>query len=399
MAPPPAGNSAEPDDFSLVLGGPLYQLWRRSRLAGSALEMVRRRIVVMVLITWLPLLVLSMVEGRAWGTAVELPFLKDVEMQLRLLLALPLLIAAELVVHQRMRPVVRQFLERGLIPDAARARFEAAVDSAGRLRNSVAAELLLIAFVYTVGVGVLWRTHVALDLTSWYGVEGGGRLHPSLAGWWMGVVTLPIFQFLLLRWYFRLGVWARFLWQVSRIQLHIVPTHPDRAGGLGFLALISNAFAPLLAAQGILLTGVMANRIFYLGAALPSFKVELIGLVAVMVSAILGPLLVFTPQLAAARRAGLREFGTLAGRYVRDFDRKWLRNGAPADEPLLGSADIQSLADLGNSYQVVKEMRPAPFTLQTVLQLSVTTLLPVLPLLLTMVSLEELLTKLLKVLI
>ena len=153
----------------------------------------------------------------------------------------------------------------------------------------------------------------------------------------------------------------------------------------------------MLLAQGVVLAGMMANRIFYAGATLPEFKVELIGLVAVMVFAILGPLLVFSPQLAAAKRGGLREYGTLAQRYVREFDHKWLRGGAPPDEPLVGSADIQSLADLGNSFEVVKDMRLVPFTLQTVLQLAVTTLLPVLPLTLTMISLEELLERLLKI--
>ena len=63
----------------------------------------------------------------------------------------------------------------------------------------------------------------------------------------------------------------------------------------------------------------------------------------------------------------------------------------------MGSADIQSLADMGNSFAVVKEMRLAPFTLQTVLQLAVVTLLPVGPLLLTMIPLEELLERLLKI--
>ncbi len=142
---------------------------------------------------------------------------------------------------------------------------------------------------------------------------------------------------------------------------------------------------------------MMANRIFFAGAKLPEFKLELIGLVAVMVFAILGPLLVFSPQLAAAKRTGLREYGTLAQRYAREFDHKWLRGGAPADEPLIGSADIQSLADLGNSFEVVKEMRFAPFTMQTVLQLAVITLLPVVPLMLTMIPLEELLERLLKI--
>ena len=169
---------------------------------------------------------------------------------MRLLIAMPLMILAELVVHQRMRPVVGQFLDRGLIPDAARPQFDAAIASANRLRNSVAAEVLLIAFVYIVGVGFVWRTQVALDVPSWYGVPVDGRLRPSAAGWWLGVVSLPLFQFLLLRWYFRLFIWARFLWQVSSIDLRFVPTHPDRAGGLGFLGAVAYAFSPVLLAQG-----------------------------------------------------------------------------------------------------------------------------------------------------
>jgi hypothetical protein len=388
---------ARTPDFSLVLGGPLYQLWRGSRLADDTLHLLHRRVLVAVLLAWVPLLLLSIAEGRAWGDRVSLPFLRDVELHVRLLIAVPLMILAELVVHQRMRPVVGQFLDRGLIPDAARPQFDAAIASALRLRNSVAAEVLLIAFVYIVGVGFIWRTQVALDVTSWYGGSADGRLQPSLAGWWFGVVSLPLFQFLLLRWYFRLFIWARFLWHVSRIDLRFVPTHPDRAGGLGFLGAVAYAFSPVLLAQGVMLAGAIASKIFYAGATLPEFKVELIGLVALMVFAILGPMLVFGPQLEAAKRAGLRAYGTLAQRYVREFDGKWLRGGAPADEPLIGSADIQSLADLGTSYEVVRGMRFVPFTGQVVLQLAVTTLLPVVPLMLTMISLEELLERLLKI--
>ena len=384
-------------NFSLVLGGPLFQLWRGTRLAGDALQMLHRRVITLAVVAWVPLLLLSIAEGHAWGNSITLPFLHDVELHVRLLVALPLLVVSELVVHQRMRPVVGLFLERGLIPRAARPQFDAAVASAIRLRNSVAAEVLLIALVYVVGVGLIWRTQVALDVTSWYGVQVAGRLQPSAAGWWLGVVSLPVFQFLLLRWYFRLFIWARFLWHVSRIDLRLLPANPDRAGGLGFLGAVSSAFSPVLLAQGAMMAGTMANWIFYTGAKLPDFKVEMIGLVAMMVFAILGPMLVFGPKLEAAKRAGLREYGTLAQRYAREFDGKWLRGGAPPDEPLVGSADIQSLADLGNSYEVVKGMRFVPFTLQTVLQLAVTTLVPVLPLMLTMISLEELLERLLKI--
>jgi hypothetical protein len=113
---------------------------------------------------------------------------------------------------------------------------------------------------------------------------------------------------------------------------------------------------------------------------------------------VLGPLLFFMPQLSQAKRKGSREYGVLAERYAREFDAKWLRGGAPADESLLGSGDIQSLADLGNSFQVVREMRIVPIKRDDLLRLVGATLAPIVPLALTMMSLEELLKKLLGVL-
>jgi len=383
------------NDFSLVLGGPLFQLFRRTHLSDGALALLRRRIIVLTLFAWLPLLVLSIVEGHAWGGGIRLTFLRDVEMQMRLLLALPLLIVAELVVHQRIRPIVSQFLERSLIPEAARTQFDAAMASAMRLRNSIMIELLLIVFVYTVGIGLV-RSQFVIDIASWYGAPVDGKLQLTMAGWWLGCFSLPLFQFLILRWYFRLFIWARFLCQVARIKLDIMPMHPDRCGGLGFLAAVSYAFIPLLLAQGSMLSGLIANQIFYAGAKLPDFKLEIIGTVAVMILGILGPLLVFAPQIERARRNGIREYGILAQRYVRLFDQKWLRGGVAVTEPLIGSADIQSLADMGNSYEVIKDMRIVPFSLRTVLQLSIITLVPVIPLMLTMISLEDFLEQLIK---
>ncbi|MGE5814660.1 MAG: hypothetical protein ACM36C_09260 [Acidobacteriota bacterium] len=385
-------------DFSLVLGGPLFQLLRRVHLSDDAMMMVRRRIIVIALLTWLPLLVLSTLEGGVLGGSAAVPFLLDLEVHIRLLVALPLLIAAELVVHRRMRPLLKVFLERRLIPENAITRFNAAIAAAFRLRNSVLAEILLIAVVYGVGILIVWRHYVALDAATWYATPSSAGSTLSLAGMWYGYVSLPIFQFLLLRWYFRLFVWARFLWQVSRIELSLVPTHPDRLGGLGFLSNTVYAFALLAVAHGALLAGTLASRIFHLSAGLLEYKVEIAVVVVLMLGVVLGPLLVFAPQLAQAKRTGLREFGTLAERYVREFDAKWLRGGAPADEALVGSGDIQSLADLGNSFEVVRTMRFVPITKEMIAQLSVATLAPIAPLALTMMPLEELLKRLLGIL-
>ena len=111
----------------------------------------------------------------------------------------------------------------------------------------------------------------------------------------------------------------------------------------------------------------------------------------------LGPICVFAPRLAQARLAGLRRYGALASAYVLDFDRKWIGHRPPDGEALLGSADIQSLADLANSFEVVRSVSIFPFGKQTLLQLAVIVALPILPLTLTMFPLDELLGRILKI--
>jgi hypothetical protein len=381
-------------DFSLVLGGPLFQLMRRVHLSGDALQLVRQRIVWIAAIAWLPLCLLSAIGGRLWGDAVSVPFLKDFEAHIRFLVALPLLIIAEPIVHGRLHRIGQTFLVRELVPEGAMARFDEALRAAYRLRNSMAAELGLVALVYAVGVVVVWRYFLAMDTSTWYGTPTPDGTTLTLAGLWYGYVSLPAFQFLLLRWYFRLFIWARFLWQVSRIRLRLVPSHPDRLGGLGFLPGTAHAFAVLLVAHGAMVAAQIANRIFFAGAALTDFKGEIALVVVLQLCIVFVPLLVFAPQLAQAKRDGTREYGALAQRYVREFDAKWLRSQAAAGEPLVGSADIQSLADLANSYEVVRSMRAIPVTRDAALQLGAAVLAPIVPLALTMMPLEELLKRL-----
>jgi len=238
-----------------------------------------------------------------------------------------------------------------------------------------------------------------LESATWYAAIVDGHRQYSPAGYWYAYVSIPVFQFLLLRWYFRFFIWARFLWQVSRMELHLVPTHPDRAAGLGFLGGSAAAFRPLLLAQGALLAGLIASRIFYEGKSLLDFKQEIIAAVVFLLLFVLGPLCVFAPRLAQVKRQGLLEYGALANRYVREFDAKWLRGGAPLDEPLVGSGDIQSLSDMAGSFEVVHSMQPFPFGKTVVMQTAISALAPVLPLTLTMISLEDLIKRLVGILL
>jgi hypothetical protein len=385
----------EPLDFSLVMGGPLYQMLRRAHLSGSAMELLWRRIVAIALFAWVPLLLLSAIEGHLFGGNQTLSFFRDIEAHVRLLVALPALIFVELIVHQRIWPVAKSFVERGIVTSEEMPKFYEAYEEVKRTRDSVWLELSLLVLVCTLGHWI-WQHEMALEAATWYAVPTGTGIHLTLAGYWYAFVSIPIFQFILLRWYLRLGIWFRFLWRVSRLKLRLLPTHPDRAGGIGFLGRSSYAFGPLLFAQGTLLAGLIASRILYHGESLLDFKVTIGALIVVFVLVILGPLTMFTPQLSSVKRRGLSEYGTLATVYVDDFDEKWIRGGAKGEE-ILGTADLQSLADLANSYSVVKEMRLVPFGLNDIARLAAATALPVLPLMLTIMPLEELVTRLLKI--
>jgi hypothetical protein len=384
----------EPHDFSLVLGGPIFQFFRRSHLAGDGLELVHRRLLIITLVAWLPLLLLATL-GSSAGNVGRISFFHDVEVHVRFLIALPVLVAAELLVHSRIRPVVRRFFERRIVLPQDLPRFDKAIESAIKLRNSVPIEVALILFVYTVGLW-LWHSRTRPDPSTWYSMPGGSwNLTP--AGFWYVFVSIPIVQFLLLRWYLRLFIWFRFLWHVSRINLHLIPTHPDRSAGLAFLGKSAYAFGPILFAQGAMLAGLVASRVLYRGESLLSFKLQIGGFIVFFVLAILGPLLMFTPQMARAKRKGLADYGLLAQRYVESFEQKWvLRDPGPSEE-LLGVADIQSLADLGTSYGLVREMRAVPFGLEDISRLAAATGAPLLPLLLTIFSPEELIMRIIKV--
>jgi hypothetical protein len=374
--------------FSLVLGGPLYQTLWRAHLSDDVLGLVHRRIVAAILLLWAPLIVLTASQGSLIGPGAH-SFLRDVGFQLRFLVVVPLLIFAELIVHWRMRPIVEEFRIRGLVRPGQASRFEDAVGEAMRWRNSPWAEGALLAIVYGVGLLFTQRRYLALGASGWYADSAG--LSP--AGLWLVFVSLPLLQFLLLRWYFRLFLWARFLWRVSRLDLDLDVTHPDKAGGLGFLADSLIAFVPVALAHGVLFAGMIADRILFTGAKLTDFEWEVCGGAVLILLLFAGPLTVFSLRLARLKRTGLRRYGALGQTYVREFRAKWLDPGSPPAEPIVGSGDIQSLADLGNSFASAEQMRLAPLRLSATIYFVVAFLAPIAPLLLTVMPAEKLLAQ------
>jgi hypothetical protein len=392
---PTGATRRDPEDFSLVLGGPLYQFFLRTRLVRPLLDLVHRRIAALTLLAWLPLLILTAIAGTL-SQGVSVPFFQDLDVHARLLVSLTLLVWAEPFVHRSLAGTVRQFMERDLIAAEDRERFEKAVAAVMRLRNSVPLEIAVLAIAVLAGRW-LGTGHMSVPADAWYGRRIADGVQLTVAGYWYTFVSLSLFRFLLLRWYFRLALWYRLLWLTSRFNLGLNALHPDRAGGIGFLGQSAFAFAPVFVAQTVLASAVIGDDIWHEGASLPTFKLEIAVIVAILLLLSLAPLCVFVGPMARAKRVGRREYGTQASHYVNEFRRKCLKGDSGETEPFLGSADIQSLADLANSYGVVTEMRLFPIGPKSFVLFALIVISPFLPLILTMIPLDEIVGRLLKI--
>ena len=382
-------------DFSLVRGGPLYRFLMFAKLLHTPLEWLPRRIVACVLVTWFPLAGLTLLAGTFAG-GVDVPFVEDLS-NLRFLVAVPMLLAAELIVHQRVKTLVSQFINCDLLQTSDRPRFEAVIVRTMRLRNSAVVELAIVLLAYTCG-SMVWRSYGTLPGTTWYSTSHEGTMTLTLAGHWLAWISLPLARFVILRWYYRIFIWYLFLWQVSRFTLKLNPLHPDRAGGLGFLESSAVAFAPVLTAQSIFFSAMIGNQIWHAGSRLPDFQLVIIGFVLSMLLLVLFPLLFFTRQMMDVKFEATHAFAQLSSHYVNAFRQKWLTGSTPENEELLGVADIQSLADLAGSFDVVDGMRVVPFSKSLLLKLAIVICVPLLPLVLTMIPLNELMTRLIQLL-
>jgi hypothetical protein len=269
--------------------------------------------------------------------------------------------------------------------------FERAIRRLTRRRASRQATIALVALaILAAWTFTIERIH-GDTVASWQTVSIGGdhALRHSLAGLWNHVVAVPIVLFLFYRWVWRLVIWTLFLRTVAGLDLKLVPAHADGAGGLGFLERVQKSFGILALGITSIVSAEIAFRITYEGAQFAPFQAPLVMVLVAIQLIFLGPLLVLFPRMRTAKRSGIDAYGDLVVRYNRDFDRKWTEGGAPADERMLGSADIQSLADMGNSFQFVRRMRMTPISLDTVMRLGLWSALPVLPLLLLVIPLSD----------
>jgi len=378
-------------NFSIVVGGPVYDLLLRFHLVRQALPNVWHRVVALLAVTWLPLLLLSLRDGLAFGHQVRIPFLYDFAVYGCCLIGLPLLLYAELFIDPRIRQAVAEFVDARLVPDRELPEFENVLRKVQQMRDSWIPEVILLVLAF-FPLFVLKHEWVTGVISSWHTTANG----MSAAGWWYAVFSAPLMRYIAYRWVFRYLLWVVLLSQIGRLQLTLIPTHPDRAAGLNFLEATQKHFGILACALGCSFAGRLANTMVFEGAPLASFKSLLAGFVVLSVILGLLPLALLTPKLKKVRAEGLLEYGRFAKTYTESFDRKWIHCDARPSEPMLGTSDLQSLADLGNSFAFVENMRLAPISRKLIKQLVGWTVIPIVPIIIFGTPTAELMQQVMK---
>jgi len=383
--------------FPLFEGGPFYRLQQRLGLVRAEQRRMWFRVLVAVLISWVPMAVLAAEQGLAIGPTRLESFLMDFAANARFLVTVPVFLLAEASCMTQLRSVVRQFLDAGLVKDASRASFEATVRDTVRRSHSGRAEAVLVGLAYLHTVVVLIYLLDYQDST-WRTPVMGGRHVISLAGMWYLVVAFPFFSFLLWRWLWRLGLWWRFLWQTSKLDLRLSPSHRDGAGGLVFLSESLQAFGGFVFGVMSMWAGALADLVVYEGYSLFAYQWQMVEILVMVLILIAGPLLLFVRPLYEAKERGIFRYGALASRQIQHVEDTWLPEGIVREDLESSMPDFRSITHLGHSVTAVHKMSVIPINKEDILQLLIIALLPFVPVLLTQIPLAEILSLLLKVL-
>ena len=391
-----AGGSEQ--SFQLSSGGLMHLVQQRICGPGAGDFPIPTQLLIAVTLLWLPLAVLTLIEGTFVGDRVAQPFIYDVVPQVRFLIALPLLLFADLAIDPAVGVTCRNLERSGVVPDDEQPRYQAALVELQKGRDSIWPDVVMLVLAFSLtwlfqpGYG---ESAIQTADTSWLWSVADGTVDLSAAGWWYGLISAPFFLFILFRWIWRFLIWAGFLYRVSRIPLALRPTHPDCAGGLGVLGMAQQTFSIVFVAFATVMSSTIAHNILFEGDTFRDSRPEIILFIVICVALIYAPLLPFAKNMYTARRIGLNQYGALGYRLSDAFSARWITGAGPnVGAELKDSTDSSTMADYGATFDAVRSMRVVPVTLRGVLAIAASLALPFLPLYLTEFSITDLLQRL-----
>ncbi len=385
-----SAETADPSVAPSLVDDMALRLQRHVGLVPARGLGVVRRAVFFALLTWLPLVAWAVYRGRILPGAVDEPLVMHFGVHVRFLLAVPALILGEAMAHRVSTTLIPYFLTSGVVPPAQRGAFVRVVGSVARLRDRTFPWLAIAVVVITWTILQPTGAGTEAGHEAQWASESGGL---GFGGWWFMYVSRPIFGALLAAWLWRLALLFLLLKRIAQLDLSIVPTHPDGAGGLGFLKDMPKAFSLLAFASSAVVASRLAHDVIYHDVPLQSLKVVLGGFVVLVIVLCIAPLLALIPPLAAAKRRALLEYGALVGAHGRLVRQRWILGETPSDVSLLQAPEIGPVADTLALYDAVRRMKPVPFGKSTLIAVAVPTLVPIIVLLSTQVPIKEVLKK------
>jgi hypothetical protein len=393
---PQAAPVADPSELavSLVRDDLLFRAERAIGLIPATGSGIGRRALLFAGVTWFPIAVWAAFAHRVLPGTVDEPLLEHFGVHVRCLVAIPLLVLAEAMAQAETLRIVPYFVRSGLVTEADRPRLREVVRSVVRLRNAT------LPWVVMAGALIAW---LAVAPTAgnehellWAAEGEAGTPRFGFGGWWLVFVARPVFIALLLAWLWRLALVCLLLGRIARLDLAIVQTHPDRAGGLGFLEGFPTAFSLVVLAVSAVVASHWAHQVVYHGVAVQSLFPSMAALVAIALVLFLAPLVLFAARFGPAKRRALLDYGALVGEHGRRVRRRWILGEKVADDGRLDAPELGPVADTLTLYEAVQKMRPIPIGRRAVVAIALPAVIPILVVLALQIPLKSLVLGLLK---
>ncbi len=378
-------------EFSLIRDDLVFRFYRRIGLIPTEGLGILRRALFFTMLAWLPLVLWGQIDGATIHSQLNEPLFRHFGIHARFLVAIPLIIFGEGITQGVVAELIPNFRNSGLISDDQQNAFKQAIQNTLLLRNSTMPWVVIAVLVLTPLI--LHPPFQEMHELNWANTGTPTEFNLGFGGRWMVYVSRPIFSALVYLSLWRLVLLFLLLKRIAALDLEIVPTHPDRAGGLGFLEKIPVAFSLFVFAISLVLASRLAHEVIYHGLQVQSLKLLTVVFLVVVLLFFLSPLLVFIPKLAATKRKARLEYGALVGHHGRLVYKRWILHETITDDSLLQAPEIGPVADTLSLYEAVIQMRMAPIGKAAILNIVLPAVIPLIALFAIQIPIKDTLLK------
>ncbi|MGL6268452.1 MAG: hypothetical protein ACRC2O_11030, partial [Chitinophagaceae bacterium] len=349
----------------------------------------------------LPLVILTAISGTLY-TGTNLSFIKDIAIQCRILIGIPMLILISDVVFKKTSPVLEYLSEVMMLPGDKEMFISGPLLKAKRSIDAAWTEIILVIIVVGIafsneGGTSFFVEHIASG--SWIVSMKEIDYPLSNAGKWLHYISIPVFQFLLIRWLWRYLVWIMLLFKISKMNLCLQPSHPDNTGGLGVILIAQRNFIYLFVVFGIVISGEMIESLLGNEKLFDTIKVEILGYVILSISLVVFPLFFFTRKLVKTKYTGLIDLSKAGIILSKKFETEFVQHMSTEKKIAENTVDPSMHVDYSGIYQSLQEMRTVPIGVSDIIIMGLLLFGTFVPIFFIHYSIAEILQKLMGLLV